>query len=116
MAGLGGRLAGHPAQLLDGWPDPRAPVQRTTLRSLRSGTMRSMPNSVSFCTTHSGRSPLTGAKATVRAGSALASNCTDPSPPDAGRGQDRLERGGTAPAGAGPVAAPVGGHDLFTVA
>ena len=48
---------------------PRAPLQRTTLRSLSSGTMRSMPSSVSFWTTHSGRSPLTGAKATVSAGS-----------------------------------------------
>ena len=38
--------------------------------------MRSMPSSVSFWTTHSGRSPLTGAKATVRAGSARASNWT----------------------------------------
>ena len=30
--------------------------------------MRSTPSSVSFCTTHSGRSPLTGAKATVMSG------------------------------------------------
>ena len=46
--------------------------------------MRSIPSSVSFCTTHSGRSPLTGANATVNAGTAAASDCTAPSPPTPG--------------------------------
>ena len=38
----------------------------------------STPSSVSFCTTHSGRSPLTGAKTTVIAGSARATKVTSP--------------------------------------
>ena len=62
-------------------PWPRVPLQRTTLRSLTRGTTRSMPNSVSFWTTHSGRSPFVGANATVSAGEGAASNCTLPSPP-----------------------------------
>ena len=46
----------------------RSPSHRTTERAVRSGTIRSTPSSVSFWTTHSGRSPLTGAKATVSSG------------------------------------------------
>ena len=95
---------------------PRAPVQRTTLRSLRSGTMRSMPSSVSFWTTHSGRSPLTGAKATVRGGSARASDCTLPSPPTPLPAAERLEGAGLRHAAARPASAPVGDDDLFAVA
>ena len=64
----------------------------------RSGTMRSMPNSVSFWTTHSGRSPLTGAKATVSAGSARASDCTAPSPPTPAGGRSRPSSAHAAPA------------------
>ena len=48
----------------------RAAGHTTTERSATSGTIVSAPTSVSFCTTHSGRSPLTGAKTTVIAGSA----------------------------------------------
>ena len=41
--------------------------------------MRSTPSSVSFCTTHSGRSPLVGAKATVTVGSTRGWRTTGPS-------------------------------------
>ena len=43
------------------------------------GTIRSTPSSVSFWTTHSGRSPLVGANATVIAGSPGAASATGPS-------------------------------------
>ncbi len=92
---------------------PRAPLQRTTLRSLTSGTMRSMPSSVSFWTTHSGRSPLIGAKATVRAGVAAGSDCTVPSPPMPEAPVDGRQLGVALPGDPGPVAAPVGGDDLL---
>ena len=82
---------------------PRAPVQRTTLRSVRSGTMRSMPSSVSFWTTHSGRSPLTGAKATVRAGSARRLGLHGAVAADARAGRQRLEGRRHPPRGARPV-------------
>ncbi len=75
-----------------------------------------MPSSVSFWTTHSGRSPLTGAKATVSAGSVRASSCTAPSPPTPAVVRRRLERCGATPDRARPMALPVGRNDLFTVA
>ena len=46
-----------------------ASSHRTTDRSARNGTTRSMPSSVSFCTTRSGLSPLTSANPTVSTGS-----------------------------------------------
>ena len=88
---------------------PRARSSAPRCARLRSGTMRSMPSSVSFWTTHSGRSPLTGAKATVSAGSARASNCTAPSPPMPAPRRERLERSPSPrQRGAGPAPAPVG--------
>ena len=45
-----------------------ASSHRTTDRSARNGTIRSMPSSVSFCTMSSGLSPFTSAKPTVSAG------------------------------------------------
>ena len=77
--------------------------------------MRSMPNSVSFWTTHSGRSPLVGANATVSAGAGAGSNCTLPSPPSAGVVVHRTERAAVAarPEGAGPVSGAVADDDLL---
>ena len=56
----------------------RAAGHTTTERSATNGTIVSAPTSVSFCTTHSGRSPLTGAKSTVIAGSPRATNVISP--------------------------------------
>ena len=71
-----------------------------------------MPSSVSFWTTHSGRSPLTGAKATVRAGSARGLElhravAAEQVPSSSSRASP------AAPGGAGPTAAPVGDDDLL---
>ena len=57
-------------------PSARSPSQRTTERAAANGTMRSTPSSVSFCTTSSGRAPLTRANPTVSAGAAHAAGPT----------------------------------------
>ncbi len=90
---------------------PRSPSQRTTDRAVREGTMRSTPSSVSFWTTHSGRSPLTGAKATVTRAPARRLARSDRPPPG---------RRSSAPTGSGrgrghqparhPRPGAVGGH------
>ena len=74
-----------------------------------------MPNSVSFWTTHSGRSPLTGAKATVRAGSARASDSGAVATDDRRR-PERLERPPPRQAVPCPASEPVGGDDLLAIA
>ena len=75
---LGRGLPGHPARAARPPDRPAAPSQRTTERSAVSGTIRSTPSSVSFWTTHSGRSPLAGAKATVIAGDGRAVRTAGP--------------------------------------
>ena len=89
-------------------PPPSAPPSGR----YRRGTMRSTPSSVSFWTTHSGRSPLAGAKATVIVGRRPRSACVT-----ADRRATRMAAGSTRPA-AGAAGQParhpgpgaVGGH------
>ena len=52
---------------------------RTTARAERSTAIRSTPASVSFCTTHSGRSPFTGTNPTVTGGVKRGTTVTGPS-------------------------------------
>ena len=108
---LHGRLAGHPCQPLD-VAGRLAASHRTTDRSATKGTMRSTPSSVSFCTTSSGRSPFTSAKATVerRLGCGVDHDLTvrrraRPRPP-AGTSRHRPRRRRPSPAHPGGGAAP----------
>ena len=66
-AGTGPPPPGPPAAAARGPARRARSASAPTERSAASGTIRSTPSSVSFWTTHSGRSPLTGAKATTRA-------------------------------------------------
>ena len=74
-----------------------------------------MPNSVSFWTTHSGRSPLTGAKATVRGGSTRGLGPDRRRRPAPASAAERLERSSRRATGARPVAPSVGHDDLLAV-
>ena len=109
---LGRRLAGHPAEPVDRL-SPRSPSQRTTERAVRRGTIRSTPSSVSFWTTHSGRSPLVGANATVTSGAGRGTHDRGP----VGHQHAAAGRpGGTPGGGVGrhpardPATGAVGGH------
>src|SRR5690606_17237894 len=74
------------------WRRALAASQRTTLRSAANGTIRSTPSSVSFWTVNSGRSPLTRANATVRAGTGRGSATTSPTGSTSGPAVSRAGR------------------------
>ena len=96
-AALHGRLAGDVGQP-SGLPVGlgRRPTAPRRARR-RTGSMRSMPSSVSFCTVSSGRSPLTRANATVIGGAGRGSATTSPAASRSGPAPSRAARQRPAP-------------------
>ena len=113
-AALRGRLARHPAQLLDARLAPgTGPAHDAALGAQRNDAVD--PQLGQLLDHPFGTLPLDGAKATVRAGSARASNCTEPSPPMPVAAAIGSSVARAPPRGARPAAQPVGGDDLLAV-